>query len=221
MCASGVRPTGWMRPGMSPSDRGPSLIARLSSRWLGCFAGSRSPRRVTGSGSKAGVPLNRKRGWLSGQGNHGALRARWSSGRLRPMDNAALPTPGLRSPSPRPRPEVIRDEQEQLPVAGSESWPAARARPPCPGMFGTGLQTAGSAFEERARLPRGGSAEPDEQNVPAARAAALRTRLLPPSGLEVSQGHHMRLARAAVVRITGDGPDQQTGRPGPAMAVWG
>ena len=86
MCASGVRLTGWMRPRMSPSGREPSLIARLSSRWPGCFAGSRSPRLVTGSGSEAGVPFNRKRGSLSGQGNHAALRMRWSSGRLKPMD---------------------------------------------------------------------------------------------------------------------------------------
>ena len=75
----GVRPTGWMRPRMSPSGRGPPSIARLSGRWPGCFAGWRSPRRVTGSGSGAGVPFNRKRGSLSGQGNYAALRTRWSS----------------------------------------------------------------------------------------------------------------------------------------------
>ena len=74
MCASGVRPTGWMRPRMSPSGRGPPSIARLSGRRRGCFAGWRSPRRVTGSGSEAGVPFNRKRGSLSGQGNYAALR---------------------------------------------------------------------------------------------------------------------------------------------------
>ena len=35
-------------------------------------------------------------------GNHAALRTRWSSGRLKPMDNASLLAPGIRSPSPRP-----------------------------------------------------------------------------------------------------------------------
>jgi len=76
MFASGVRSTGWMRPRMSPSGRGPLSIARLSSRWLGCFAGWRSRRRVTGSGSEAGVPFNRKRGSLSDQGKHATLRTR-------------------------------------------------------------------------------------------------------------------------------------------------
>ena len=62
MFASGVRPTGWMRTRMSPSVRRSPPTARSSSRWQGCFAGSRSPRRVMGSGSGAGVPFNRKRG---------------------------------------------------------------------------------------------------------------------------------------------------------------
>jgi hypothetical protein len=99
MCASGIRPTGWTRLRMSPSGRGPPWIARSSSRWLGCYAGSRSPRRVTGSGSEAGVPFNRKRGALSSRGDHAALRTRWPSGRLKPMDNTALLAPGIRAPS--------------------------------------------------------------------------------------------------------------------------
>ena len=99
MFASGVRPIGWLRPHMSPSGRGPPSTARLSSRWLDCFAGSRPPHRVTGSGSEAGMPFNRKRGSLCDQGNHAALRTRWPSGRLKPMDNAALLAPGTRVPS--------------------------------------------------------------------------------------------------------------------------
>jgi len=76
MSASGVRPTGWMRPRTSPGGRGPPSIARLSSRWPGCFAGSRPPRRVRGSGSEAGVPFNRKHGSFFDRGNHTALRTR-------------------------------------------------------------------------------------------------------------------------------------------------
>jgi hypothetical protein len=88
MCASGVRPTGWTRPHMRPSGRGPPGIAKLSSRWPGCSADSRSPRRVTGSGNEAGVPFNHKRASCFGRGNHAALRTNWSSGRLKPMDDA-------------------------------------------------------------------------------------------------------------------------------------
>ena len=93
----GVRPTGWTRPCMSRSGRGPPWIARLSSRWPGCSAGSRSPRRVTGSGNEAGVPFNRRRASLFGRGNHAALRPRRPSGRLKPMDDAALLAPGIRN----------------------------------------------------------------------------------------------------------------------------
>src|ERR1039457_4208228 len=75
---------------MSRSGRGPPWIARLSSRWPGCSAGSRSPHRVRGSGNEAGVPFNRRRAWLFGRGNHAALRPRGPVGRLKPMDNAAL-----------------------------------------------------------------------------------------------------------------------------------
>jgi hypothetical protein len=73
---------------MTRSSRGPPWIARLSGRWLGCCAGSRSPRRVTGRGNQAGVPFNRKGASLSRRGNHAALRTRGPSGRLRPMDDA-------------------------------------------------------------------------------------------------------------------------------------
>jgi hypothetical protein len=41
------------------------------------------------------VPFNRKRGSLCAQGDHDALRTRWASGMLKPMDNAALPAPGI------------------------------------------------------------------------------------------------------------------------------
>ena len=74
--------------GNSRAGIGPRAGPDAGSRRLGCFAGWRSPRRVTGSGSEAGVPFNRKRGSLFDQGNHAALRTRWPSGRLKPMDNA-------------------------------------------------------------------------------------------------------------------------------------
>jgi len=92
-------PAGWMRSRMNRSGRGRPSTARWSSRWLGCSAGSRSPRRVTGNGSEAAVPCNRKHASLSSQGDHAALRARGPSGRLKPMDNAALLAPSIRGTS--------------------------------------------------------------------------------------------------------------------------
>ena len=146
---------------MRRSGRRPPWIARLSSRWLGCCAGSRSPRRVRGSGSEAGVPFNRKRGALSSRGDHAALRTRWPSGRLKPMDNAALLASGIQAPSR-----------------------ARQLRRPCsPGCSIRSCRRQGARCG-RADLPRGRSADPSERKVPAARAAALRTRSRPPGRLE-------------------------------------
>lgn len=155
-CASGVWLTGWMQPRMSRSGRGPPSIARVSSRWLGCSADSRSQRRATRSGSEAGVPLNRKRGSFSDQRNHAALRTRWPSGRLKPMDNTVAnarhpltgPPPGssyeMSSNSdglwPRNMPEGFRPRGSD----GTWSGPAAQSRQPCsPGMFGGDLSCQG------------------------------------------------------------------------------
>ena len=49
---------------MRRSGRVPSPTAKPNDPWQACFTGSRSQRRVTGSGSGAGVPFNRKHGVL-------------------------------------------------------------------------------------------------------------------------------------------------------------
>jgi hypothetical protein len=137
MSASGVRSIGWMGPRMNRSGHRPPSTWRLSSHWLGCSAGSRSRRRVAGSGSGAGVPFSRKRGSLSNQGDHAALRTRRPFGRLEPMDNVALfflnaarycswPGESSRSRLP-PRPHPGRSGRRTRPgdtagVHGELSW---------------------------------------------------------------------------------------------------
>ena len=109
-----VRPTGWMRPRMSRSARGPPSISRLSSRWLACCAGSRSQRRVTGSGSEAGGPVNRKRGSLSGR--RGSRRAA-NEMAIRQAEPRSLPCAMPPLTGAAPAPVVIKSAEQPRVVA--------------------------------------------------------------------------------------------------------